>query len=146
MNQKELDSWNVSNEGIIWQLENNDPAEALDIAIDARKEIIALTTPQPEASDREMVEEIVRHVVCWMIANKNTEMMDNTDVDPTVKSIMEGYTMASADWSKLATIRADERRKAKEKLLALGPKHVVGCKGLITIENAIEVIFGETTH
>jgi hypothetical protein len=90
MNQKELDSWNASNEGIIWQLENNDPAEALDIAIDARKEIITLTTPQPEASDREMA---VKIVDLWQCACDH----------------VTGYDRIS---EYVATIRADERRKA----------------------------------
>ena len=55
-------------------------------------------------------EEITRHAVAWIIANKNTEMMDLTDVNECVESIMSVYRYDHDD----ALLQGTEPAKVSE--------------------------------
>jgi hypothetical protein len=63
----------------------------------------ALTTPQPEASDREIAVKILDGLYCWSVGPRD---------DDGFRSAAENDNIVSDTEAVIVTIRADERRKS----------------------------------
>jgi hypothetical protein len=101
----------------------------------------ALTNPQPESSDREIIDRIDD-----CIANNQYIFNENLTIADNEKAWEESWRNDAA--SIIATIRADERRKAADRGCAyIDSLPGVDCNGAVDIDvdRLRLVILGETT-